>query len=74
MATAKIFENGEQVNHIVADEAFVARWCEKHGYTYEMDPKPPAPPEYTETQLMGQQLTDLELLVLDHINAGKNEI
>lgn len=25
------------------------------------------PPAYTETQLMGQQLTDLELLVLDHI-------
>lgn len=74
MATAKIFENGEQINHIVADEDFVARYCEKHGYTYEMEPEPPALIEYTETQLMGQQLTDLELLVLDHINAKEETV
>lgn len=36
--------------------------------------EPPAPIEYTETQLMGQQLTDLELLVLDHINAKEETV
>lgn len=34
------------------------------GATY--DP-PPAPVEYTETQILGQQLTDLELLLREHI-------
>lgn len=68
---ATIYKDGEEINRIVADEAFAAAYCAENGYTYTMRPDPPPPPEpepeYTETQLMGQQLTDLELLVLDHI-------
>lgn len=32
------------------------------------EPEPQAPPEYTETQLLGQQLTDLELRFMDYIS------
>lgn len=59
----KIFENGNLINRIVSDEDFAAQYCAKHGYTYEVEPEP-APPTYTETQILGQQLTDLELTVL----------
>lgn len=31
----KIFENGTQINTIVADENFVNHYCEEMGYTYE---------------------------------------
>lgn len=65
----KIFENGVQINHIVADEDFARTYCSRHGYTYELEADPPAPPEYTELQLLGQHMTDLELLVMDHISA-----
>lgn len=44
----KIFENGNEVNTIVSNEAFAAAYCKKHGYTFEAvsEPKPeldPAP-------------------------------
>lgn len=68
---AKIFENGAEINRIVADEAFAAQYCEENGYTYEMEPEEAAPaePEYTEFQILGQQITDLELMIL---GGGKN--
>ena len=31
----KILKDGETVNTIVADEAFIISYCENHGYTYE---------------------------------------
>ena len=31
----KIFENGDLINTIVADEAFVTAYCQENGYTYE---------------------------------------
>ena len=31
----RIYENGEFVNDIVADEAFVTTYCAENGYTYE---------------------------------------
>lgn len=33
----KIFENGKEINRIVADEAFCKSYCEKNGYTYELE-------------------------------------
>lgn len=72
--TAIIYKDGEEIDRIVADEAFAAAYCTEKGYTYTMRPDPPPPPEpepqYTETQQLGQQLTDLELLVLGHITNG----
>lgn len=33
--TYAIFENGEQINTIVADAEFVQTYCAENGYTYE---------------------------------------
>lgn len=48
-----IFENGEQINTIVADEEFCADYCAANGYTYEVEPEPePIPiPEPEETSV-----------------------
>lgn len=41
-----IFENGAEINRIVADEDFCRDYCAENGYTYELEPEPaPAPPE-----------------------------
>lgn len=31
----EIYENDTLINTIIADEAFVTAYCEKHGYTYK---------------------------------------
>ena len=54
----KIFENGIEINTIVADEAFVKSYCEKHGYTYEKDILPEVEPIYTPTN--EERITILE--------------
>lgn len=38
-----IFENGVQVDTIVADEAFVETYCKENGYTYAEIEQPEAP-------------------------------
>ena len=60
----KILKDGEEVNTIVASEAFCASYCEKNGYTYEMMPMPePEPiPEPEE-----------ELSVWDELDAAYTE-
>ena len=40
----KIFENGEEINVIIASEEFVADYCERNGYTFE-EAQLPTPPE-----------------------------
>lgn len=48
--TVKIFENGQLINRIVADEDFAKIYCARHGYTYEIELPPPEPePEDTYT-------------------------
>ena len=70
---ANIYKDGEYINRIVANEDFAKSYCEDNGYTYTMEeetepvPQPKPEPQYTELQLMGQQLTDLELLVMSTI-------
>lgn len=41
----KIFENGELINRIVADEEFASWYCARNGYTYELEPEPEPDPE-----------------------------
>lgn len=41
----RILKDGELVNTIVSDEAFVTSYCKKHGYTYESLPEPEPVPE-----------------------------
>lgn len=41
----KIFENGEEINIIIADEEFCKTYCEENGYTYEPDELPEPEPE-----------------------------
>lgn len=45
MTVYKIFQDGEEINRIVADEAFAQAYCSENGYTYELEPEPglPAP-------------------------------
>lgn len=45
MANYRIYNNGELLNRIVADEAFTDKYCAKHGYTYELEPIPDPDPE-----------------------------
>lgn len=63
MATYKIYKDGEEINRIVADEAFVVPYCEENGYTYELDvpPEPIGPPEPAPTE---QETTDA--MLVDH--------
>lgn len=55
-----ICQNGEPINRIVADEAFAAGYCARHGYTYEIEPEPPQPepppPEPTLEEIVGTLL------------------
>lgn len=37
MATCILYENGEEINRIVADEDFAKKYCAAHSYTYEME-------------------------------------
>ena len=47
----KIFQNGEQINTIVADESFVSAYCAENGYTYEaVTPEPVPEPAPTEVE------------------------
>ena len=48
-----IYENGQLINTIVADESFVSAYCAENGYTYEaVTPEPVPEPAPTE----GEQL------------------
>lgn len=46
-----IYENGQRINTIVADEAFVSAYCAENGYTYEaVTPEPVPEPAPTEAE------------------------
>lgn len=49
----RILKNGEIINTIVADEAFVADYCAASGYTYESEelPEQTPPPPTTEERV-----------------------
>ena len=48
----KIFENGVEVNTIIADEDFVSGYCEANGYTYQEERIPaPDPAPTTEDRV-----------------------
>lgn len=49
----RILKNGEIINTIVADEAFVADYCAASGYTYESEevPEPTPQPPTTEERV-----------------------
>lgn len=53
---AIIYNDGKQINRIVADEAFASAYCAENGYTYEMEPDPPQTtelePTYTADNLL----------------------
>ena len=54
MANYRIFEDGNEINTIVADEAFCSEYCEKNGYTYELMPEPEPIPEQTEDDVWAE--------------------
>ena len=73
MSVYKIFENGKEINRIVADEDFVVPYCERNGYTYELEvpPEPPEPqpePPTTEERLAAVESAMLALMM------GGNEL
>lgn len=51
-----IFENGEEINVIEADEAFVTDYCEQNGYTYQEAPLPEPVPEPEEESSVWDEL------------------
>ena len=46
----EIYQNDTLINTIIADEAFVIAYCEKHGYTYKAAeiPQTPTPEPQTD--------------------------
>lgn len=56
----KIFENGVEINVIIADEAFVTEYCAANGYTYELCELPESEPvvdtEPTDTEVLNALL------------------
>ena len=65
-----IYENGKEINRIVASEEFCQDYCARSGCTYEKEPETEEPetplePEYTETQLLAQAITDQELALIE---------
>ena len=40
--TYRLYQNGTEINTIVADEDFVTRHCERLGYTFQRLEQPPA--------------------------------
>lgn len=62
MAIYKIFEHGEEINRIVADENFVSQWCLENGYTYELEAKPmPEPGPEPEQEPTVEELVNILL-------------
>ena len=55
-----IFQNGVEINRIVADETFVEKYCTKNGYTYEKLPDPEPIPE-PEVEPTADELIDILL-------------
>ena len=74
----KIFENGVEVNTIIADEDFVSRYCEANGYTYQeerilvLDPAPTVDDRIasleTETEILKTQVKTIA--DSDKVNSG----
>lgn len=62
----KIFENGEHINTIIADEDFVTSYCKENGYTFELEILPEPEPEET-------PMTDMDALA-KAIKEGVNTI
>lgn len=57
----KIYKDGEEVNRIVAGEAFVVDYCEAHGYTYEREPEPIEPEPEMEPEPTTEEILDAML-------------
>ena len=66
MARYKIFSGDELINEIVSDEEFCEAWCEKHDYTYELQPEPAlTEPDFT---------TEERVAALEETTAQQGEI
>lgn len=63
MGVYKIFQDGEEINRIVADEDFVGPYCAENGYTYELEvPPDPAPePGPSEIEVLRSQVNTLSI-------------
>ena len=61
----KIFENGTEINRIVADEAFVADYCAANGYTYELEAPEPTPLPAPEPTELEQLRADVDFIAME---------
>ena len=59
-----IFENGEKINHIIADEDFCKKYCHENGYTYKFVDPEITPEESLEVSPMEQLRADIDYLAL----------
>ena len=60
----KIFENGNEINTIVADATFVESYCKKHGYTYELSELPDPEPVEKVTEIE-QLRADVDYIAME---------
>lgn len=58
----KILKDGETVNTIIAAEDFCKAYCEKHGYTYEVEELPETDPVEVEPT----EADDTAAMLVDH--------
>ena len=68
----KIFNNGEHINTIIADEDFITIYCEKNGYTFEAEilPEPEPQPEPEPTPTTGDvSMDELAKAIKEGVNS-----
>lgn len=60
--TIRIFDHGRLVNSIIADEKFANYYCNKYGYTYEIDAD-----SIDEIELIKNEISDFEKFYINAI-------
>ena len=69
----KIYENGEHINTIVADEEWLKGYCERNGYAYELEVPPDPPEPQPEPPTTEERVSALESAMLA-LMMGGNEL
>lgn len=68
-----IYDQGEVINYIEADEAFCADYCAERGYTYGEEPLPEVPAPEPEPTLE-ERVTSLETAIAEGLNLYEGDL
>ena len=68
----RIYDNGEQINTIVASEEFCIKYCEKNGYTYEAQAETSEPTP--EPGTLEDRVSALETAISDGLSLYETDL